>query len=449
VIYARGSDVAANMPAFEAIPASALFASADSNRRSGLNAEYFNTANFDGKAHRPAELTYPNSGKLVGAIPPNPTPLFTRVDPNIDFHWGDGAPRRPGSNDAMNDDDFGVRWTGYLSAPVTGIYQLGAIGMNAWALSLDGKQIARTNSIYGYNYEYAPVELQAGKLHKIALDYHEFVNDAGIQLVWSPPRSASLIDEAIAAVEQADTVVMVLGLSPRLEGEEMKVPVEGFSGGDRLSLDLPAVQEELLEKVTAVGKPIVLVLMNGSAVAINWAHDHVPAIVEGWYPGQAGGTAIADVLFGDYNPAGRLPVTFYKSVDQLPAFTDYSMKNRTYRYFHRTTALPFGYGLSYTSFAYRNPVVTQGREVKVSVEVENTGSRDGDEVVQLYITAPVRALAGFRRITLKAKERRTVDFTVLPAQLRGAGSYQISVGGGQPGYLATGIVSRSFHVPQP
>jgi len=446
VIYARGSDVAANMPAFETIPASALFTTAGSNRRTGLNAEYFNTANFDGKAHRPAELTYPNSGSMVGAIPANPKPLFTRVDPNIDFHWGDGSPRAD-----MNDDDFGVRWTGYLSAPVTGTYQLGAIGMNAWELSLDGKQIARTNSIHGYNYEYAPVELQAGKLYKIALDYHEFVNDAGIQLVWSPPRTAKPIDEAIAAAKQADVVVIVLGLSPRLEGEEMKVPVEGFSGGDRLTLDLPAVQQELLERITAVGKPLVLVLMNGSAVAINWAHDHVPAIVEGWYPGQAGGTALADVLFGDYNPAGRLPVTFYKSVDQLPAFTDYSMKNRTYRYFTGQPLYPFGYGLSYTSFAYRNLRIVAGGDVKVSVEVENTGARDGDEVVQLYASAPRPALAGFRRIALKAKQRKTVEFTLLPAQLRGAGSYEISAGGGQPGFgdPATAVVSRSFRVPQP
>jgi beta-glucosidase len=416
-------------------------------RRNGLNAEYFNSANFDGKAHRPAELTYPNSGKTAGAIPPKPKPLFTRVDPNIDFHWGDGAPRAD-----MNDDDFGVRWTGYLSAPVTGTRQLGAIGMNAYELSLDGKQIVHANSIHGYTYEYAPVELQAGKLYKIALDYHEFVNDAGIHLVWSPPRAAGWpkpVDEVIAAAKQADVVVMVLGLSPRLEGEEMKVPVAGFSGGDRLTLDLPVVQQELLEKVTAVGKPVVLVLMNGSAVAINWAHDHVPAIVAGWYPGQAGGTAIADVLFGDYNSAGRLPVTFYKSVDQLPAFTDYSMKNRTYRYFTGQPLYPFGYGLSYTSFAYRNPVVMPGREFKVSVEVENTGGRDGDEVVQLYVTYPARALAGFRRIALKAKERRTVEFTLLPALLRGAGSYEISIGDGQPGYLATGVISRSFRVPQP
>ncbi len=151
VIYARGSDVAANMPAFEAIPASALLTSADTKRRSGLNAEYFNTANFDGKAHRPAELTYPNSGKIVGAIPPSPKPLFTRVDANVDFHWGDGSPRA-----GMNDDDFGVRWTGYLSAPVTGLYQLGAIGMNAYDLSLDGKQIVHANSIHSYSYEYAP-----------------------------------------------------------------------------------------------------------------------------------------------------------------------------------------------------------------------------------------------------------------------------------------------------
>jgi beta-glucosidase len=445
VIYARGGDVAANMPAFEVVPAASLFTSADNNRRNGLNAEYFNTSNFDGKAHRPAELTYPNSGKMVGAIPTNPQPLFTRIDPQVDFHWGAVSPRAD-----MNDDDFGVRWTGYLSAPVTGLYQLGAIGMNACELSLDGKQIVRANSIHGYNYEYAPVDLQAGKLYRVTLNYHEFVNDAGIQLVWSPPRAPgapSEIDEAIAAAKQADTVVMVLGLSPRLEGEEMKVPVEGFSGGDRVSLDLPASQEELLEKVAAVGKPTVLVLMNGSAVAINWAHDHVPAIVEGWYPGQAGGTALADVLFGDYNPAGKLPVTFYKSADQLPPFTDYSMKNRTWRFFTGEPLYPFGYGLSYTSFTYRNLSIAPGRETKVTVEVENTGTRDGEEVAELYLTAPQRSLAGFHRVALKAKERKTVEFTLQPNQLTSAVSYGISVGGSQPG--SPGAISRTFRVPRP
>jgi beta-glucosidase len=191
------------------------------------------------------------------------------------------------------------------------------------------------------------------------------------------------------------------------------------------------VQEALLERVSALGKPVVLVLLNGSAVAVNWAREHVPAIVELWYPGQAGGTALADVLFGDYNPAGRLPVTFYKSEDQLPPFDDYSMKGRTYRYFEGEPLYPFGYGLSYTTFTYTNLRVPDearaGSPVKVSVEVENSGKRDGEDVVQLYVKHPgvVRELQGFERVALRAGERKTVSFTVKRAA---PGEIGLSVG---------------------
>ena len=253
------------------------------------------------------------------------------------------------------------------------------------------------------------MELEAGKHYPIRLDFHEFVNDADIQLVWSRPAGTADEEATSPRAEQADAVVLVLGLSPRLEGEEMSVPVEGFEGGDRVRLGIPRVQEELMQKVVALGKPIVLVLLNGSAVAVNWARDHVPAIVEAWYPGQAGGDAIADVLFGDYNPAGRLPVTFYKSADQLPPFTDYSMKGRTYRFFKGEPLFPFGYGLSYTTFAYRNAKLQPG---KVTVEVENTGAVAGDEVVQAYAKG---SLAGFRRINLKPREKRTVEIALPPA----------------------------------
>jgi beta-glucosidase len=211
----------------------------------------------------------------------------------------------------------------------------------------------------------------------------------------------------------------------------MPVKVEGFSGGDRVSLGIPRVQEALLQKVSALGKPVVLVLLNGSAVAVNWARDHVPAIVELWYPGQAGGTALADVLFGDYNPAGRLPVTFYKSEDQLPPFDDYSMTNRTYRYFTGEPLYPFGYGLSYTSFAYANlrspEEAKAGSSVKVAVEVENNGKRAGEDVVQLYLKHPgvLRELQGFERVPLRAGEKKTVEFSVTRAA---AGEIELSVG---------------------
>jgi beta-glucosidase len=259
--------------------------------------------------------------------------------------------------------------------------------------------------------------------------------------------------DPIATAHAADLVVLVMGLSPRIEGEEMKIKADGFLGGDRTKLVLPDPQEELLRKVATLGKPTVLVLMSGSAVAVNWSDEHLPAILEAWYPGEEGGTAVAEALAGDFSPAGRLPVTFYTGVAQLPPFDDYSMANRTYRYFKGEPLFPFGYGLSYTSFRYRNataatPEVGANGTEKISVEVSNTGSMAGDEVVQLYLMhpgvagAPLRALEGFRRIHLGAGESKTVFFTLSNRQLstvdrKGtrritAGKVEVWVGGGQP-----------------
>jgi beta-glucosidase len=302
----------------------------------------------------------------------------------------------------------------------------------------------------------------------VRLDYHEFVGDAGIQLVWSLPPETRTNDEkeALDAARSADAVVMVLGLTPRLEGEEMKVPVEGFEGGDRIMLGIPQVQEDLLKKVVALGKPTVLVLLNGSAVAVNWAKDNVPAIVDAWYPGQAGGTAIADVLFGDYNPAGRLPVTFYKSAEQIPPFTDYAMKGKTYRFFAGEPLFGFGYGLSYTTFIYGNMMVPKqvkiGDSVKMSVDVTNAGSRDGEEVVQLYVKGrgtpgePIRSLEGFQRVAIQAKQTKTVEFTLKPEQLShvlangrrvtDAGTIEVSIGGQQPVAGVTNVATSTFQL---
>jgi beta-glucosidase len=259
--------------------------------------------------------------------------------------------------------------------------------------------------------------------------------------------------QAIEAARKADLIVMVAGLSAHIEGEEMKVDAAGFAGGDRTSLELPAPQQKLLEQVQAVGKPTVLVLMNGSALGINWADQNVPAILEAWYPGGEGGTAVAAALAGDFSPGGRLPVTFYKSVDQLPRFDDYSMGKRTYRYFAGEPLYPFGYGLSYTRFDYSNgrvskPSVAANEEVTVAADVTNSGSMAGDEVVQLYLThagvpgAPLRALKGFQRIHLDKGEKKSITFT-LPARdlsivdetgkLRIVpGEVDIWIGGGQP-----------------
>jgi beta-glucosidase len=253
---------------------------------------------------------------------------------------------------------------------------------------------------------------------------------AGLQPPSAPATSAdSLEAEAVLAARQADVVIMVLGLTSRLEGEEMKIAIDGFRGGDRTSIDLPAPQRHLLQTITALGKPTVLVLLNGSALAVNWAHEHVPAIVEAWYPGQSGGTALADVLFGDYNPAGRLPVTFYRSVSDLPAFDEYAMAGRTYRFFTGTPLYAFGHGLSYTTFRYsklRTGKAPFGAKtfgttdtLSIQVDVTNSGRRAGDEVVQLYVrhpsskvSRPIRDLRGFARVALKPGERRTVSLRV-------------------------------------
>lgn len=254
-------------------------------------------------------------------------------------------------------------------------------------------------------------------------------------------------------VKDADAIIYVGGISPQLEGEEMRVDYPGFNGGDRTSILLPSVQTELMKTLKSTGKPIVFVMMTGSAIATPWETENIPAIVNAWYGGQSAGTAIADVLFSDYNPSGRLPVTFYKHDSDLPDFNDYSMTNRTYRYFEGDALYPFGYGLSYTNFKYEKINLSanakQQANIPVSVSIKNTGDKDGEEVVQLYIQwkdqsikTPVRSLKGFQRIFLKAGESKTVHFTLTAAELSMAtgeqeifypkGQLEISIGGGQP-----------------
>ncbi|MCC8170614.1 MAG: glycoside hydrolase family 3 C-terminal domain-containing protein [Parabacteroides sp.] len=273
-----------------------------------------------------------------------------------------------------------------------------------------------------------------------------------MRMLWDTPKP-DLTAEAIQAARSSDAVILCMGLSPLLEGEEMKVQVPGFDKGDRMDIQLPSVQTELIKEIYRLGKPTVLVLLNGSALAFNWEAEHLPAIVEAWYPGQAGGTAIADVLFGDYNPSGRLPVTFYKSIDQIPAFENYDMQGKTYRYFTGEPLYGFGYGLSYSTFEYSwasaPDSIQAGDSLNISVNVKNSSRRAGDEVVQVYVSlhntslkVPVRSLQGFKRVHLKAGESRTVSFTLTPKQLSGRDEYTIqtvapgqlhlSIGGRQP-----------------
>lgn len=291
------------------------------------------------------------------------------------------------------------------------------------------------------------------------------------------------IAQAVQLANRAEVVVLCLGLSssdegidgsPGLEGEQMATGAPGFVGGDRLDLQLPSPQRKLLKAIHSTGRPIVLILINGSALAVNWADEHCNAILEAWYPGQDGGTAIAEVLFGDYNPAGRLPITFYKSVDDLPPFDDYKMAGRTYRYFSGDVLYPFGYGLSYTRFQYSDLSIEPhepqaGEPVTVNVKVSNAGKRAGDEVVQLYlrdvqadVPVPIRALKGFERIHLEPGEEQAVIFTITPRQMSlidsemqrvvEPGRFDVWVGGKQPGYTGsadattTQILHGTFHV---
>ena len=426
VVYARGSEVAPNTPSLEVVPPSALVSDTGDLRASGLAGSYF--ANHD----------------WLGA------PAVTRADTALSFFWRRSpAPGIPA-------DSFSVRWTGAIVPPATGRYALGVEALGVVRLYLDDSLIVQFSERHEVATAWADVDLVAGRLRRIRVEYADRRPDAVVRLVWSVP-DAHLLDSAVAAARQADVAVLCLGLSPRLEGEELPVRVPGFEGGDRTSLDLPAPQEALLEAVVATGKPVVLVLLNGSALSVTWAAEHVPAIVEAWYPGQAAGTALADVLFGDYNPAGRLPVTVYRSVGQLPAFTDYRMTGRTYRFFRGEALYPFGYGLSYTRFRYRDlrvpPEVRAGDSAAVSVEVENAGGVMGEEVVELFVTAldgdarsPIRSLEGFSRVALAPGERRRVVLALEPRSLSRVdaagrravqpGRYEVSVGGRQPGASA-------------
>jgi beta-glucosidase len=370
------------------------------------------------------------------------------------------------------DSRFSVRWTGSLVPPVTGLYRLGGRALGQFELFLDDSLVLEFESRHEVLTRWTELDLVAGRPYDIRIEYRALRPSAVARFVWAKPEP-DLRREALQVAENADVVIMVMGLSPRLEGEEMRVEVPGFAGGDRVDIGLPAPQRELMEAVVATGKPVVLVLLNGSAVAVNWAAEHVPAIVEAWYPGQAAGTAIADVLFGDYNPAGRLPVTFYRSVAQLPPFSDYDMEGRTYRYFDGDPLFPFGHGLSYTTFAYDRmelpDSVSTGQDMEVSVEVENTGSIAGEEVVQLYLTdleasvpVPIRSLQGVQRIFLEAGERKRVSFTLTPRQMSlidigwqrvvEPGVFEVSLGGKQPGFtgladaVTTGVVTGRVEV---
>jgi beta-glucosidase len=356
---------------------------------------------------------------------------------------------------------FGVQWSGFLTPTETGDFLLGIRCQGFGRLTVNGKQVATAfgGGTRGLAAGVGRVHLE--KAHKVGLEISYGTRNSAphAELIWAKALSG-IAPEAIAAARNADAVIAVVGITSQLEGEEMPVNEPGFLGGDRTSIDLPQPEEELVEGIAAMGKPLAVVLLNGSALAVNWINEHANAVLEAWYPGEEGGAAVAETLSGKNNPAGRLPVTFYTGVDQLPNFEDYGMANRTYRYFAAKPLYPFGYGLSYTTFGYSNLTLPQaaispGNPLNASVTVTNTGKVAGDEVVQLYLKfpevrgAPIRALRGFQRVHLEPGASQKVDFRLNPRDLSmvteagdiivAQGKYSLSIGGGQPGTGAPSV----------
>jgi beta-glucosidase len=434
ILYAEGAHLAKGVSNLQPIPGNYLVTA---EGKKGVTGEYFANARLEGE------------------------PFFTRTDDNIDFYWESGSPAA-----GLDSDNFSVRWTGYLVPPVSGTYQIGSWGMPILEVWFEGERILNQNNEHHAFHQEKAIELKAGMKYKFIYEYKNNHGDGDAKLLWSVP-NPKMQEEAVELAKKADAVIVVLGLSQRLEGEEMPIKVDGFEGGDRTHLNLPQTQQDLIKAIKATGKPTILVLLNGSAVAVNWENENLDAIITAGYPGQEGGNAVANVLFGDYNPAGRLPVTYYKSVEQLPAFENYDMEGRTYKYFEGEPLYPFGFGLSYTTFKYSELKIAKktkvGEKVLVSVKVTNTGKRAGEEVVQLFLKdekastpRPKVQMEGFKRIHLNAGESKIVEFEITPRQFSMIGDYDkrviengwftIYTGGGQPGAKNANAISARLQL---
>jgi beta-glucosidase len=400
----------------------------------------------------------------------NGSPVATRRYSEIDHNWNWIAPAK-----GVEPRNFSVRWSAMFKPPAAGDYRFelqrrrcdSSAKIERYTIQLEGAAPLRVEAPCSArdagDSQAVTLHFDSTRPRKLTIEYaHRSPNYApAITFAWRAPAEA-LRAEAAAAARQSDVVIAFVGLNAWLEGEEMPVAVPGFAGGDRTDVRLPATQRALLSALEATGRPVVVVLQNGSAVPLGDEGQKARAIIEAWYGGEQGGRAIADVLKGAYNPAGRLPFTVYRGTEQLPAFADYSMKGRTYRYFSGTPEYPFGYGLSYTKFGYSNlqvgsAQVSAGKAQQLSIRVRNQGPVAGDEVVQLYVAtperaaAPLRSLKGFERVHLRPGEERTVQFQLEPRDLAFAdsdgvmrttpGEYSIWVGGGQQGSGAPGAAA--------
>jgi beta-glucosidase len=388
-----------------------------------------------------------------------PTVLATRTESNVKLSDSNLPSEVAGKK------SIGAHWTGFITAQETADYLLGVRGIGFARFTVDDKQVAMMWSGTEVGAGVGRVHLEKGQKAALSIMYGSMNGKPQAELIWTKVNNAPS-PEAVAAAKNADLVIAVVGITSSLEGEEMPVTEPGFLGGDRTSIDLPAPEEALVEAVAATGKPLAVVLINGSALAVNWINEHANAVLEAWYPGEEGGAAVAETLSGKNNPAGRLPVTFYKDLSQLPNFEDYEMSNRTYRYFKGKPLYPFGYGLSYTTFKYSDlslpaQPVAAGKPIAADVTVTNTGKVAGDEAVQLYLKfpnvkgAPQIALRGFQRVHLDAGASQKLHFELKDRDLNmvtiegnpiiAAGDYTLIIGGGQPDTGAP-TVSGHFHI---
>ncbi len=387
-------------------------------------------------------------------------PFMVATEQDINREYSYGAPIED-----LPADNFSIRFEGELRPDKTGKYFLGITGDEGFRLYLEDKPVIDSWVSRGKKTTACEVELTAGKLYPFKLEYYEGSNNAQVMFGWHEP-GYDLFEEAIKIASDADAIIFVGGITPRLEGEEMgeDIKFEGFYRGDRTKISLPDAQTEMLKALMKLGKPLVFVNMSGSAMSFVWEHENVPAIIQAWYPGEAGGEAIADIIFGNANPSGRLPVTFYKSEEQLPPYEDYAMAGRTYRYFDGDVLYPFGHGLSYSNFVYSNLMVTpgkieEGNKITLSVDVTNQSQKDGDEVVQVYIKGnkasfpvPLKSLKAFKRIHIKFGEKENITFTLNPddfglfddnmQRIIEPGDFTIMVGGSSSDGLKTTITAE-------
>ncbi|MBR0554021.1 glycoside hydrolase family 3 C-terminal domain-containing protein [Sphingomonadaceae bacterium LXI357] len=438
VSYAQGAPFTESVPVM--VPRTAF--------PGGLTATFYNNADFSGD------------------------PVATRQVPAIDVNWA-GIDPAPG----VDPKTFSVRWSGRIAPPAAGDYEFElqtrrrcdvGNGSERYTIHIEGvpdQQVEMKCNKRDQTFEPMKVHFDDTTPRAFSVEFaHQSSRASDITFAWKAPLGA-LRAEAVETAKDADVVVAFVGLNAWLEGEEMQLEIPGFDGGDRTSIALPAAQRKLLDALEATGKPVVIVLQSGSAIALGDANMRAKAVLQAWYPGEQGGRAIADILSGKTNPSGRLPVTFYQSTDELPPFTDYAMKGRTYRYFDGKVEYPFGHGLSYTQFGYSGlkltPSVKAGDPQTVSVTIRNDGKVAGDEVAQLYLSVPgrpatpIRSLKGYNRVHLAPGESRTVSFKLDPRDLAFAddkgvmrvtqSAYRLWVGGGQPDTGAPGV-SGSFDV---